>query len=93
MQRLIQKQNTAVIKLNIRRMLGKAVGARRPEFLKDQKDDQKKPKEMPSPEGKWKPGAQLSDIGIGLESKPSEDSFEKYFSKELDLEEGIYASI
>ena len=32
-------------------MLGKAVGARRPEFLKDQKDDQKKLKEMPSPEG------------------------------------------
>ena len=26
-------------------------------------------------------------MGVPLESKSSEDSFEKYFSKELDLEE------
>lgn len=29
----------------------------------------------------------ISDMGVALESKSSDDSFEKYFSKELDLEE------
>ena len=29
----------------------------------------------------------ISDMGIALDSKESEDSFEKYFSKELDLDE------
>jgi len=31
-------------------------------------------------------------MGVALESNPSDDSFEKYFSKELDLEERKFAS-
>jgi hypothetical protein len=34
-----------------------------------------------------KNAAKISDMGVALDEKSSDDSFEKYFSKELDLEE------
>lgn len=36
---------------------------------------------------KEKNAQNISDFGVALDTKNSEDSFEKYYSKELDLEE------
>ena len=41
-----------------------------------------------SPEEKERAKSRVSDLGVEFPSKTSEDSFDKYFSKELDLDEG-----
>lgn len=43
--------------------------------------------EMMSEQKREKNAAKISDMGVAIDEKSSDDSFEKYFSKELDLEE------
>jgi hypothetical protein len=43
--------------------------------------------EMMSESKREKNAAKISDMGVAIDEKSSDDSFEKYFSKELDLEE------
>lgn len=43
--------------------------------------------EMMTEQKREKNAAKISDMGVPLDDKSSDDSFEKYFSKELDLEE------
>lgn len=43
--------------------------------------------DMISDSKREKNAAKISDMGINIDEKSSDDSFEKYFSKELDLEE------
>jgi tetratricopeptide (TPR) repeat protein len=43
--------------------------------------------DMMSESKREKNAAKISDMGVNIDEKSSDDSFEKYFSKELDLEE------
>ena len=43
--------------------------------------------DMMSEQKREKNAAKISDMGVNIDEKSSDDSFEKYFSKELDLEE------
>lgn len=43
--------------------------------------------DMMSEQKREKNAAKISDMGVAIDEKSSDDSFEKYFSKELDLEE------